>query len=74
MVFFHKASGTAVAGTETPETELLYPVTSIADVQLQNPAALVGPNFLSSFLIRLEVDLLGLDGFFAARDRHDVAS
>ena len=34
----------------------------------------MGLNFLPSFLIRLEVELLGLDGFFAARDRHNVAS
>ena len=67
-----------MAGTENPKTELIYPatVTAIADVRvdLQNPAALVGLHFLPSFLIHLEVELLGLGGFFTARDRQGAAS
>ena len=59
--------------TEAPHPELFDPVTPIADINLEQAPALEFFYFFPRPLVGLEVELLRLDGFFAASYRENMA-
>ena len=59
--------------TEAPHPELFDPVTPIADINLEQAPALEFFYFFPHPLVGLEVELLPLDGFFAASYRENMA-